>query len=156
MIKILTALLFLCVAFFDTAFCQTAETSSHYSIIEELNSVPGITIVQPGSLSKRLVKAEASEAVPQSETTTIKPGRNILYGVEVYSDNSRDAKTHATARRRNMQSRFPQYPSVLVFESPFWRVRVGNFSSRGEAEAVMAEIKSAFPAYAPYLRVVRH
>ncbi|MDE6397013.1 MAG: SPOR domain-containing protein, partial [Muribaculaceae bacterium] len=42
-----------------------------------------------------------------------------------------------------------------LFESPFWRVRLGDFRSRNEATEVMEEVKRSFPSYSPFLRVVR-
>ena len=41
-----------------------------------------------------------------------------------------------------------------MYKSPSWRVRVGDFKSRGEAEQVMQEIKDAFPSYAGEVLVV--
>ena len=122
-----------------------------YSITEALQATEGVTIEQPEALSQRLVKnTAATETAHQSNKVS------GFYRIEVYADNTKQAKTQATARHRNMQSRFPQYPSVLVFESPFWRVKVGAFSNRSDAEAAMTEIKKVFPAYAPYLRIVRN
>lgn len=135
----------------DTTFC----------IVDVLNATEGVKIVQPDGLTERLKK---SAIVPADMSTNTKSenaqvnsrNRGGAYRIEVFSDNSRGAKNQANARRRIVQSRFPEYPAVLVFESPFWRVKVGNFSSRSDAEAVMAEIKNALPAYAPYMRVVRN
>lgn len=136
---------------------QDVDTTA-YSITEVLNATPGITVEQPAELTKRLIKTDISEnADAVKDANANRAGRQGgYYRVEVYADNSPNAKSTATARRRNMQARFPKYPAVLVFESPFWRVRVGTFGSRADAEAAMAEIKSAFPAYAPFLRIVRN
>lgn len=127
------------------------------SIVEKLDSTPGVTIVQPDELKARLAKITATSAdeVQSSTTTTPAYTRTAYYRVEVFSDNSRNAKNLAMAKRRNMQTRFPQYPSSLSFDSPFWRVHVGEFRSRSDAESAMAEIRQAFPSYAAYLRIVR-
>lgn len=133
-----------------------------FSISARLDTTRGVTLVQPPALARRLMRsAEAvqdnvspSKSSERSETKS--PARGGSYRVEVFSDNTRQAKNHALARQRNVQSRFPQYNVQLVFESPFWRVKVGGFSSRSDAEAAMAEIKAAFPAYSPYLRIVRN
>ena len=147
---------------------QTENTQSEqpeYNIVTVLNSTQGVTITQPEELTRRLERIARPENTHVQGHTLESPDGRIhngerkskgVYRIEVFSDNSSQAKSHATARRRNIQSRFPQYPSSLVFESPFWRVNVGAFSSRSEAEAVMAEIGNVFPAYAPYLRIVRN
>jgi len=43
----------------------------------------------------------------------------------------------------------------MTFNSPYWRVKVGDFRTRGEAEAAMAEIREAFPSLSSHLRIVR-
>ncbi|MBO5052626.1 MAG: SPOR domain-containing protein [Muribaculaceae bacterium] len=58
-------------------------------------------------------------------------------------------------RRSKIASRLPQYPAYLVFESPYWRVRVGDFTTRTEAESAMAEIRRAFPSFSSDLRIVK-
>lgn len=76
--------------------------------------------------------------------------------MEVFADNNvRTAKSRATAKRRNLMARLPQYRVYLTFQSPYWRVRVGDFRTRGEAEGAMAEIRRIFPSYSSDLRIVR-
>lgn len=155
-------------AFFAVRFGVVAQdvavvevSDSTYNIVTHLADEEGVTIVQPASLTARLSRSRIEE-VTSADGAASKPqhgdrvSQGAVWRVEVFSDNTRQAKTNATSRRRTVQSRFPQWPTVLVFESPFWRVKTGAFSSRGDAEAAMAEIKAAFPAYSPYLRVVRN
>lgn len=135
--------------------CIHVKAQQAYNISRSLDSVPGITIIQPQALADRLDKNVITVAETKQDRAVM-PAKSGYYRVEVYADNSRTAKTQATAKRRNIQARFPQYPSVLQFEAPFWRVRVGEFRSRGDAESALTEIRQAFPAYGPYLRVVRN
>lgn len=129
------------------------------SITDRLTLSPGVTLNQPDELTRRLAPVQR-EAADETATVAETPGRTErnagVFRVEVFADNTSQARNHATARRHNIQSQFPQYGTQLVFESPFWRVKVGPFNSRSDAEAAMAEIRNAFPAYAPYLRIVRN
>lgn len=150
-----------------TAKAQYRVDSLKTSITDLLMSTEGVIIIQPSGLSERLLPVITDTSRPSQPSysgsssnsthqNVKQPARQtIAWRVEVFADNSRNAKNQATARRRNMQQRFPQYPSALEYESPFWRVNVGAFNSRSEAEAAMSEIRRAFPAYAPYLRIVR-
>lgn len=145
---------------------QSATQNS--SFLDSLSAQPGVTIIQPEALTKRI---NGSSATQQANTKTdpSQPGaaqtegaakRGAVKGgafrVEFYADNSQTAKQTATARRRAVQNRFPNYPTWLVFDSPFWRVKVGSFANRADAEAAVSELKRAFPSYAPYIHVVRH
>ena len=124
-------------------------------ILTALDSTPGVTIIVPEGLAPRLERTSAEAAAKAEAATSVRPQRQLYYRVEVFADNGRNAKAQAGAKRRNMQSRFPQYPSSLAFDAPFWRVRVGEFRSRGDAESALVEIRNAFPSYSPYLRIVR-
>ena len=151
-------------------------TPKKKTITERLDSTPDVKVVQPKALTERL-----KNVPPAAPTTTETPGNNGAnqkntanvndkkqpvkkvdkndkgnFTIEVYSDNSKQAKDQAGSRKKAVQSRFPQYPARLVFDSPFWRVRVGNFKSRSEAEAAMANIRRAFPAYSSFMRIIGH
>jgi hypothetical protein len=41
---------------------------------------------------------------------------------------------------------YPEVETYMVYEKPYFRVRVGNFISRSEAEEFCKEIKNVFPA----------
>lgn len=148
------------VAWLLTAFMYADAQSYNYApgnIIDALTSKPGITIEQPQALTKRLEYKQTDESQGADQAQNGRTAtRTTLYHVEAYADNSRQGKHNATQRMNNLQNQFPQFNIFLSFESPFWRVKVGEFRSRSDAENAMAEIKEVFPAYAPYLRVVRN
>lgn len=53
-----------------------------------------------------------------------------------------------------VSSRFPQYRVYKRYAAPFWRVRVGDFRGRAEADQAAAAIRRAFPSFAKEIRVV--
>ena len=81
--------------------------------------------------------------------------QTVGYRIQVFSDNNqRTAKAQAQARERNISVQFPELRVYRLYKSPSWRVRVGDFKTRNEAEQVMQEIKEAFPAYASEVTIV--
>lgn len=129
------------------------------TIADALNSTPGVKVVQPAALNARLLKKAESEselAETASESTRHQGERKAVYRIEAYADNTGQGKANAVIRQKAIQNRFPELQVQLVFDSPFWRVKIGHYSSRSDAEAILAEIKGAFPYYAPYLRIVRN
>lgn len=127
------------------------------TIADALNDNGVITVVQPAALNQRLVPVRSShsndaESLSDSAPVKVKAG----YRVQVFDDNNvRSAKSEAQARKSQIAARFPDLPIYVTFSSPYWRVKVGDFKTRGEAEAAMGEIKHAFPAMAKSLRIVR-
>jgi len=78
------------------------------------------------------------------------------YRVQVFSDNNqRTAKGEARSKEKLMRESFPDYGTYVVYNSPFWRLKVGDFRTMHEAEAAADEIKSRFPSFAREVRVVR-
>jgi hypothetical protein len=76
--------------------------------------------------------------------------------VQVFDDNNTStARQRAQSRKAMYENRFPEYRAYVTFNSPYWRVAVGDFKSRGQAEAAMADFKQAFPSQAAHMRIIR-
>ncbi len=76
--------------------------------------------------------------------------------MQVFDDNNvRTAKHEAQNRKRQVESRFPEFRAYMQFNSPYWRVKVGDFRTRSEADAALAAIRAAFPSIGNQMRVVR-
>lgn len=65
------------------------------------------------------------------------------------------AKNEARTKSRHISARFPQYRTYVLYTSPYWRLKVGDFRTRQEADEAAGEIRKAFPAYSKEIRVVR-
>lgn len=118
-----------------------------------------VVISMPEKLRER-IKCEKAPVVHEPESHSVeKPvatGRMGGYRIQVFSDNnSRTAKGEARSRAHNISSQFPNYQTYVIYNSPFWRLRVGNFRTADEANAAADELKSSFPQYAKEIRVVR-
>lgn len=140
-----------------TTYAQSPATTSEpdsIDIVRELNSTGRINITQPDGIRLRDTSTDNDENADNSGVS--RPRSGTGYRVEVFADNNvRTAKSRATAKQRNIKARLPQYRVYLTFRSPYWRVRVGDFRTRGEAEGAMAEIRRLFPSYSSDLRIVR-
>lgn len=54
------------------------------------------------------------------------------------------SRSKAIALRQKFESTFSQWPSELVYETPNYKVWVGNFSTRLEADIALLKIKKKF------------
>ncbi|WP_091421091.1 SPOR domain-containing protein [Formosa sp. Hel1_31_208] len=54
------------------------------------------------------------------------------------------SRSEAISLRETFQSAFSQWPSELVYETPNYKVWVGNFSTRLEADIALLKIKKKF------------
>lgn len=126
------------------------------TIADKLNSEGSISIIQSEALNARLIPYAINQDTEIGNEHVTVPRIKAGYRVQVFDDNNvRTAKRDAQACKQQISTRFPDFPVYMTFSSPYWRVKVGDFRTRGEAESAMAEIKAAFPSMAKSLRIVR-
>ncbi len=78
------------------------------------------------------------------------------YRIQVFSDNNaRTAEREAHSKAAAISESFPQWGTYITYDSPYWRLRVGDFQTYEDATDAVMELKNAFPAYRRELRVVR-
>jgi hypothetical protein len=134
-------------------------SDSTINITKALSDSGKVNITQPAELTKRLDRVEEDQNANQdsdSQSSTVQSRSHSGYRVEVFADNKvQTAKAQAASKKRLLQARLPQYKVYLVFEAPYWRVRLGDFTNRTAAEAAMSEVRRSFPSFSSDLRIVR-
>lgn len=94
-----------------------------------------------------------------SQSRQYKTGKARGWRIQVFADGRNPSTLGARARARGnaIVARFPKYRGqVYTFStSPNWYTRIGNFRTVGEANAALAELKRAFPAFASEMRTVQ-
>ncbi len=64
------------------------------------------------------------------------------YRVQVISTSDRSAANGARAKLMRL---FPQYKTYLEYQSPYFRVRIGDFLQKDSAHALQEELEQYFP-----------
>ena len=114
------------------------------TIAEYLNMVSGgrVTVHQPAALNLRL-------SAENGDTT------NVAARDHARSDrNQRTAKGEALSKERSIKESFPEMGTYITYDAPSWRLRVGDFRTRDEAAARLAELREAFPGFAGEMIIV--
>lgn len=156
----------------SSAKAEDPDTMS--TIIDHIQASGIITVIQPDKMLERLSGGKQNaegqnlrmgEGISQtgesSNTTEITDAvsettRVAGYRVQVFSDNNaRSAKSEARTKAQAISERLPQYRTYVVYQSPYWRLKVGDFTTATEAENAADIIKKMFPTYAREVRVVR-
>ncbi len=130
------------------------------SIVDHITADGVNTISQPEALRKLLQRADTAVADDEEkaaeEGTVGGPYRVAGYRVQVFSDNNAaTARNEARAKSRNISERFPEMRTYVSYTSPYWRLKVGDFRTKREADDAAEEIRQAFPSYSKEIRVVR-
>lgn len=125
-------------------------------IVERLEQTGKLTLCLPDGLKGRLVYVQSTEPQDTGTQPTMQQNTRVGYRVLIFDDNNvRTAKHSAQSYKQQAETRFPEFKAYVQFNSPYWRVKVGDFPTRSEAEAAMAALKQAFPALSSQMRVVR-
>ncbi len=102
----------------------------------------------------RLIQDDRLEMLEQnaSKIATNRPQRNYTkptkqtktrgYRIQIYSGNSR---AEADDIRLKFMSSYPQSPCYIQFLSPYYKVRVGDYTSNDEANKQLKYFKRVYP-----------
>lgn len=137
--------------------CNITGQNINSSIIKELNSS------KPGEGSIRIMQDEsinndvASYATSSDSMKVIRLSNDMINGfkIQVFAGNNQNAsKMEAEEKQRRLRQEFPEHQALISYNSPSWRLRVGNFVTRNEAEAFLVELKKAFPSFSREMYIV--
>ncbi|MFA5298404.1 MAG: SPOR domain-containing protein [Lutibacter sp.] len=65
----------------------------------------------------------------------------VVYKIQIYNGN----ETQAYAVQRSFEVDFPEYRSKIKYDTPEFKVRLGNFRTRLEADRALNTIKLKYP-----------
>lgn len=143
-----------------SAGTQAQTTAQKKEILQELNSVvPGkgrVFVYEDESISHVLGRPMGPpRTVYTNADGTIQYYKMRGYKIQAFSGNDqRTSKNEATRKQSQINNAFPELETVVLFESPFWRLRVGNFATHEEAQEVMEELRRTFPSFGKEMYIV--
>lgn len=65
--------------------------------------------------------------------------------IQIFFDSGANSKRRATEAQRRFSDRYAATKAYLSFKEPYYRVRVGDFRSRLEAEGFLNNIRNDYP-----------
>jgi hypothetical protein len=96
---------------------------------------PNAQVYQSAEIKQALtdyVKANASKTISG-------------YRIRVYYDNSPQARTRSEAIVNTLETLYPEHKVYRSFESPNYKVLLGNFRSKDEALRIFNQLKKTYP-----------
>lgn len=112
----------------DTTVVTAAENAS--SLLGELD------VVQSPALGNAFVEYVSENA-----------SRKVMcYRVRIYFDSSRDAREVSESIETRFSEMYPDIPVYRIYNSPFFKVTVGDFRTRDEAHRFANSIAGQFPS----------
>lgn len=66
------------------------------------------------------------------------------FRVQIFMEIGNEAVDHANVVKREFESQYPELPIYLSYEQPYYRLRVGDFRNRVEAEKYLRILKPRY------------
>ena len=67
------------------------------------------------------------------------------FRIRIFIDSSRSAREKSLSEMRRFNEQYPSVMAYRSYDAPNFKVSVGNFRNRVEAEAFLRKVKSSFP-----------
>ncbi|MBK8806262.1 MAG: SPOR domain-containing protein [Bacteroidales bacterium] len=134
---------FTCSILFTLYFCSFAQTSQDngttdllYKLQEPVNGLGTISINQDTRvqylLNKHIKINEGSQ--------TIKGWR-----IQIYNSSGKESKEQAKKVREKFLAKYPDVSAYLIYQPPYFKIRIGDFRTKQEAFYLYKDISSMFP-----------
>ncbi|MDR2804728.1 MAG: SPOR domain-containing protein [Dysgonamonadaceae bacterium] len=76
------------------------------------------------------------------------------YRIQVLMSRSEKARAEATSKQAAIRNAFPELPAYLLYEAPNWRLVVGDFVTREEANLIKQRLQREFPEFGKEMYII--
>ena len=90
------------------------------------------------------LKGDANEIVSNNLSTKASSSVNG-YRIVIFMNNSQSARRDAFAAQESFKTLYPMEATYVTYENPYFKVLVGNYSSKEEATIHLGSIRRSFP-----------
>ncbi len=111
-----------------TVFAQTSDENANYGTIT-INQDPRIA---------ELVNTHI-------EINKANNGKIPGWRVQIYNSSGTNSRTEVQNARKLFLSKYPDVGAYLIYQPPFFKIRVGDFRSKDEAYSFYKQILADFP-----------
>lgn len=68
------------------------------------------------------------------------------YRIQVFFASGTEAKNQANKLKTELKNSYPEYDVYILYEEPFFKVRIGNFRTKIEAYKLFKQIQESYPS----------
>jgi hypothetical protein len=128
---------------------QQNQDSKKNNIVEVLSTPDSITHAEVNFHQDKRIEALLANNKNSNQTT------ENGFRVQVFSSNvQRTAKNNAFNIEKQIQEVFPEQSIYVNYTSPFWKVRVGDFKTKNEAQTFRNQLIESFPDFKSEIYIV--
>lgn len=133
--KISLLIFFLSAIFLQLSAQEETKDISETGFIATLNHEGGkVTITQDARL----------QSVVNNHILANKSRPTMGWRVQIYFGQGQAAKTKAENVKKSFLKKYPEMRAYLIYEAPYFKVRVGNFKTKFEAMKMQKELENKY------------
>jgi hypothetical protein len=134
---------------------KLAAQSPIFELLAVAGSGKGTVVIHQSEVIKQLVGMLPPDAKIEEEN-----GKRFLlvqgYRIQVFlGNNQRSSKDEAFNKEKQLNTLYPDLPTYVNHQAPFWRLRAGDFFSYEEALAMKYNLSEDFPAFKHEIGIVK-
>lgn len=99
---------------------------------------------QKGSLSVRYATASLDSVINYSARMNYAQATLEGFRVQIYSGSGVTSKDEAMLAQQKFITMYPNERVYVIYNAPFWRVRIGDYRSRSEALPMLVKLRGTF------------
>lgn len=101
-----------------------------------------IVIIQDPSIDTILeMHVEMNEALLSNEDNYAIDG----YRIQIFEESGNRSSSHAREAMTEFSEKYPDIPVYITWQAPNYKVRIGDFATRMQAEGFLKKIKRDYP-----------
>lgn len=132
-----------------TAVAQELEITEEMAVNNEVqidSSLNGMNIWQ--TLPDNVTINESSKVRNAVNIQVENNARKQFTGfrIRIYFDNAQNAREQSLAIMRKFREAHPELPAFRTYDAPNFKVTVGNFRNRSDAEAALTQLQLEYPS----------
>ncbi len=126
--------------------CSFAMNCKSYFLTFLFVLIAGVSFSQEVVNQTEIIKDKRIDQLVEKhkEYNLANPGVNG-FRVQIFFDSGNNSKRAATVARERFMELYPQVIAYLTFKSPYYRVRVGDFRTKLEAEGFLMQLTAQYP-----------
>ncbi len=109
-----------------------------------LGLCPSVSAQSKGSLDVKYSTSSLDSLFIYSNKSNYNQTTLDGFRIQIYSGSGVNSKQEASDAQARFSSLYPDEKIYIIYNAPFWRVRVGDYRSKSEALPLLGTIKANF------------
>jgi len=144
----------------DSLLLNDEDISAPKTIVDRINASElgkgTVRVIQDVLIAERIGRPVFLATASSSHTESVSYIEMAGWRIQVFvGNNQRLSKNEAFKNEEDIKLTFPEMSTYVTYTAPFWRLRVGDFRTYGEARQSLRKLRTEFPNLGREMSIVK-